>query len=85
MAISTGTVPNRNYEPSDLEADILAVLKEGRGEGEPWGYANPKRLVERTGTRRQYIQRALDNLIAAGWVEKPYRGLYRLVEDPRDG
>ena len=84
MAVSTGTVPNRDYDPSDLEVDILAVLKEGRDEGEPWGFANPKRFVERTGSRRQYIQRALDNLIAAGWIEKVNRGLYRFVEDPRD-
>ena len=84
MAVSTGTVPNRDYDPSDLEVDILAVLKEGRDEGEPWGFANPKRFVERTGARRQYIQRALDNLIAAGWIEKVNRGLYRFVEDPRN-
>jgi DNA-binding MarR family transcriptional regulator len=84
MAVSRGTVPNREYDPSDLEADILAVLKEGRNEDEPWGYANPKRLVNRTDVRRQYVQRALDNLVAAGWIEKPDRGLYRFVEDPRD-
>ena len=85
MAVSTGTVPNRDYDPDDLEADIMAVLKEGREEGEPWGFANNKRLSNRTGVRRQYIQRALENLVAAGWVEKPNRGLYRYVEDPRDG
>ena len=84
MAVSTGTMPNRDYDPSDLESDILAVLKEGRDEDNPWGYANNKRLVDRTGVRRQYVQRALDNLVAAGWVEKPYRGLYRFTEDPRD-
>jgi DNA-binding IclR family transcriptional regulator len=84
MAVSTGTVPNRDYDPNDLEADILAVLKEGRDEGKPWGYANPKRIVDRTGTRRQYVQRAFDNLVTAGWVEKPHRGLYRLEVDPRD-
>ena len=77
-------MPNRDYDPSDLESDILAVLKEGRDEGDPWGYANNKRLVDRTGVRRQYVQRALDNLVAAGWVQKPYRGLYRFAEDPRD-
>lgn len=85
MAEPVATVVNRNYDPSDLEEEILGVLKEGRDEGEPWGYANPKRLVENTGERRQYISRGLDSLVSAGWVEKPYRGLYRFVEDPREG
>jgi len=84
MAVSTANVVNREYDPGDLEEDILAVLKEGRDEGEPWGYANPKRLVDRLDVRRQYVSRALDSLMSAGWVEKPNRGLYRFVDDPRE-
>lgn len=67
---------NENYRPSEREEKILAVLKEGR--------ANPTHLHERTDERRQYINRALNNLMNAGWVRRVTKGLYELVEDPRD-
>lgn len=75
---------NEEFEPDERQEAILDVLKEGRDEGCPWGYANPKRLEERIGTRRQYINRALKGLVDAGWIEKVNRGLYRFVADPRE-
>lgn len=75
---------NREFEPDERQEAILDILKEGQVEGNPWGYANPKRLEQRLDTRRQYINRALRGLIDAGWVEKVNRGLYRFVTDPRN-
>lgn len=75
---------NANFKPTDRQEAILEILKEGREEGKPWGYANPKRLEERMDTRRQYINRDLKGLVDAGWVEKVNRGLYRFVSDPRE-
>ena len=75
---------NEEFEPDDRQEAILDVLKEGRAEGNPWGYANPKRLEQRLDIRRQYINRALQGLVDAGWIEKVNRGLYRFVTDPRD-
>lgn len=71
----TANVVNREYEPSDLEDDVIAVLKEGR--------ANPQLLRETVGVSRQRINHALNQLQAAGWVRRVTRGLYELVEDPR--
>ena len=75
---------NEAFGPDDRQDAILDVLKEGRDEGDPWGYANPKRLEQRLDIRRQYINRALQGLVDAGWIEKVNRGLYRFVIDPRD-
>ncbi|MGB9963266.1 MarR family transcriptional regulator [Halobacterium sp. MBLA0001] len=75
---------NENFEPNDRQEAILDVLKDGRNENQPWGYANPKRLEEHLDTRRQYINRALQGLVDAGWIEKVNRGLYRYVNDPRE-
>ncbi|WP_265110759.1 helix-turn-helix domain-containing protein [Halosolutus halophilus] len=84
MRVASAKMVNENFEPNDRQEAILDVLKEGREEGIPWGYANPKRLEEELDTRRQYINRALQGLIDAGWIEKVNRGLYRFVNDPRE-
>lgn len=55
---------------------VLDVLKEGR--------ANPKWIKEKTGLNDQQVNYALNQLIAAGWVEKLTKGLYELRGDPRD-
>lgn len=76
---------NVNFEPSDRQEALLSVLTEGRRSDDPWGYATVKRFTEETDLRKQYVNRELEGLLGAGWVEKPYRGLYKYVEDPRDG
>jgi predicted transcriptional regulator len=84
MRILSANMVNEKFEPNDRQEAILNVLKEGRSEDNPWGYGNPKRFEERLDIRRQYINRELRDLVAAGWVEKVNRGLYRFVADPRD-
>ncbi|MFC6764359.1 MarR family transcriptional regulator [Natrinema soli] len=75
---------NENFEPSERQEKLLSVLTEGRDSGEPWGYATVKRFTEEADLRKQYVSRELEGLLGAGWVSKPYRGLYRFVEDPRE-
>jgi predicted transcriptional regulator len=75
---------NEDFEPNDRQERILTVLKEGRKERDPWGYANPKRIEKELDIRRQYVNRELSGLVDAGWVEKVNRGLYRFVDDPRE-
>jgi DNA-binding IclR family transcriptional regulator len=74
---------NEDYEPSNNEESILAVLKEGQNTRKPWGRANPLYLREQTGLNKQQVNYALNRLIAAGWVKKLTEGLYELVVDPR--
>ena len=74
---------NEDFDPTDRQEKLLAVLTDGRDREEPWGYATVKRFTEETDLRKQYVSRAMDGLLGAGWVEKPYRGLYRFVDDPR--
>lgn len=75
---------NEDFDPNDRQEQLLDVLTDGRGSGEPWGYSTVKRFTEETDLRKQYVNRALEGLLGAGWVEKPYRGLYRFVDDPRE-
>lgn len=75
---------NRDFEPDERQEQLLDVLTDGRADGKPWGYATVKRFAEETGLRKQYVTRALEGLQGAGWVTKPYRGLYRFVADPRE-
>jgi DNA-binding IclR family transcriptional regulator len=67
---------NREYEPTEHDEQVLSVLQEGR--------ANPLYIREETGLPKQRINDALQRLTSAGWVRKVTRGLYELVEDPRE-
>lgn len=69
---------NVDHEPSDDEEAVLDVLKE-----EPGGRANAMLLREKSDLPKQRVNTALNQLVAAGWVERVTRGLYDLVEDPR--
>lgn len=73
--MSLATV-NRDYEPTEHDEQVIGVLKEGR--------ANPMYLREQTGLSKQRVNDALQRLQSAGWVRKVTRGLYELVDDPRD-
>lgn len=68
---------NRDYNPSDHDEQVIRVLKEGR--------ANPLHIREETGLSKQRVNDSLDRLTSAGWVVKVTRGLYELVDDPREG
>lgn len=74
---------NEAYEPTANEELIIDVLAEGRDMDEPWGRANPLYLRERTGLNKQQVNYALNQLVAAGWVDKLTEGLYELAADPR--
>lgn len=67
---------NEEYEPTDADERVLKVLAEGR--------ANPLLIRETTGLRKQRVNDSLDRLTSAGWVRKVTRGLYELVDDPRE-
>jgi DNA-binding MarR family transcriptional regulator len=83
MSIQANMV-NENYEPSKNDELILEVLKDGRNRDEPWGRANPRYLIDQTGLEKSNVEFSLRSLRSAGWVERAARGLYELVEDPRD-
>lgn len=71
--------PRPVLEPRQLnEADqeILDELHEGR--------ASPSYLSERTGVEQTYINQRLRRLDEHGHVENLARGLWELVDDPRD-
>lgn len=77
MSTREATVVNEDFQPSTNQEQVLGVLKEEHR-------ANPKRIQEVTGLKRQRINEALGRLEAAGWVRQVTRGLYEFNEDPRD-
>jgi len=79
-----GQMVNENYEPTEKDERVLEALKKGRSEGEPWGRANPRWLIDETGMDKSNVEFCLRSLRDAGWIERAARGLYELVEDPRD-
>lgn len=72
----TKIMVNEDYDPSENEEDILELLHEGR--------VTPKLIKDETGLNDQQVNYALNQLMAAGWVEKVTTGLYELTEDPRE-
>jgi DNA-binding IclR family transcriptional regulator len=85
MSVTTGGVVNENYDPSEKDEQVLAALKQGRGEGRPWGRANPRWLIDQTDLSKGNVEFCLRSLRDAGWVERVARGLYELQKDPREG
>ena len=83
MSIQANMV-NENYEPSENDELVLEVLKDGRNRDDPWGRANPRYLIDETGLEKSNVEFSLRSLRSAGWVERAARGLYELVDDPRE-
>jgi len=80
MATAAMDRMNPDHDPSDHEEVVLSVLK-----NQPGGRANAMLLREEADElSKQQINVALNQLQAAGWVEKVTRGLYDLVGDPRE-
>lgn len=85
MAPLLNTVPTADsdmtLEPrqvNDADREILAFLTD---EGKR---ATPKYVAEETDLDRSYVSQRLKRLCEHGHLERPYRGLYELVDDPRD-
>lgn len=60
----------------ELHWQILEELEDGR--------CTPSYLSEITGESRQLISQRLRDLVMAGYVTKVHKGLYELVEVPRN-
>lgn len=60
----------------DIDEQILDVLASGRNV--------PSNIADETGVSRQYVQQRLQVLEAADYVENIGRGVYELVNDPRE-
>jgi len=75
---------NEDFEVSPDCELVLDVFKAGRDDGAPWGYATPRYLIDETGMDKPNVEYYLRRLHDAGWIEKPSRGFYEFVEDPRE-
>lgn len=87
MPVATIDMVNESFVPDERQEAVLEHLKDGRDEGEPWGYTSASIAGEALEMPRQYTSSALGSLHDAGWVEKVEpkgTGVYRLVEDPRE-
>ncbi|MFC6987502.1 helix-turn-helix domain-containing protein [Haloplanus sp. GCM10025708] len=76
MGVRVTTIVNRDFEPTENDEKVLRVLKERA--------ANPLHIREETDLPKQRVNDSLERLTSAGWVRKVTRGLYELVEDPRE-
>jgi len=61
----------------DLHESILDELHNGR--------VTPSLLADETGESRQLMSSRLRDLVMGGHVRKVHKGLYELVNDPREG
>lgn len=81
--IST-SMPNEDFEPTEACDRVLDIFKEGRDTPHPWGRANPRYIIDKTGMDKPNVEYQLRRLNDAGWIQKVSRGLYEFVEDPRE-
>lgn len=88
MAAEAVRMVNPKFEPDDRQEAVLEHMKDGRDDGRPWGYTSASIAGEALDMPRQYTSSALSSLFDAGWIEKVEpvgTGVYRFVEDPREG
>lgn len=76
--MSKTSSPLETYTPSERDEVVLAILKDADGD-----IVRTAAIQDRSGFSPHYLHMALNKLVAAGWVERPKRGRYRFVEDPR--
>lgn len=76
---------NEDHDPGPSEERILDVFKTER---ENYGESrmSPQLIRNRMedAEKRQTVNYALRQLVAAGWIRQPAEGLYEFVEDPRE-
>ena len=68
-------------EPRQLNATDEAILTVMAENG---GRMTPSWIAEETDNKRAYVSQRLKRLSEHGHVEKPHRGLWELVDDPRE-
>lgn len=66
-------------DESDLDELHEAILDELQN-----GRVTPSLVAEQTGESRQLMSSRLRDLVMGGHVRKVHKGLYELVEDPRE-
>jgi len=81
MSITTNmtmaqAISGMSGELKDIDRRIVAELAEGRNV--------PSNIADTTGVSRQYVQQRLQVLEAGDYVVNIGRGVYELVDDPRD-
>lgn len=62
---------NEAYAPSDTEAEVIDVISRE-------GITTPQVIRESVDIRRQNLNEILSDLVSAGWIEHPARGLYKI-------
>lgn len=75
--MSTTTVVNERFEPTDRQERVLDVLKDEYR-------VNPLRVRVVTDISKQRVNDELGSLVDAGWIRRVNQGLYEYVEDPRE-
>lgn len=63
---------------NETDRDILAFMADDGGR------VTPSWVAEETDNARAYVSQRLKRLVEHGHVEQPHRGLYVLVDDPRE-
>lgn len=77
--IPAGAIIDWRLEPRDLQ--VLALLGRYNERG-GWLWRNQSKMAVELDVSRRTIQRALDRLVEAGWVEKRPRGYGKKLPDP---
>ena len=91
MATTQPMTVNEDHEPSAAEEQVLNIFKHERAEYQSSRMtpqlirkrAPDVQLGEGEELSKQYVNYALGQLTAAGWVDKIADGLYEFVDDPR--
>ena len=84
MSTAEQDMVNDRYSPTEKDEQVLDALKKGRENGEPWGRANPRWLIDETELSKSNVEFCLRSLRDAGWIHRPARGMYEFVTDPRE-
>ncbi len=77
--VPAGAITDRRLEPRDLQ--VLALLGRYNERG-GWLWRNQSRMAAELGVTRRTIQRSLDRLVDASWVQKRLRGYGEKIPDP---
>ncbi|MCL9817487.1 winged helix-turn-helix domain-containing protein [Natronocalculus amylovorans] len=74
--MSTENMVPMGLDRKEIDDQILDLLRDGRNV--------PSNLADDLGVSRQYVQQRLQLLEAADYVRNIGRGVYELINDPRE-